>query len=380
MKVSPNPEALLWAIDRCGETVDSLSRKWPQLEAWITQVHKPTLRQLEDFSKRVHVRLDLLFEKNVPRLPLQIADFRTQGAPSGEPSPGLYDTVSQMQFRQDWLRDHFVELGCDEVGFVGVLAHGENSDAAVVAEAIKSFFDITDTWAFVERDVAGALKSLRDKIEARRVAVVINGVVGDNTRRPLDVGEFRGFVLSDKMAPLVFVNGRDAKSAQIFTLVHELAHLAFARTGVVCPDEEGDYDAEIERLCDAAAAEVLVPRDVFLGTWDKSHDPFDNIERSRKAFRVSFVVCARRALELGLMSEGEFTSAMARHKTSIKDLSASSGSGGNYYLTKAYRVGRVFGDAVFAATQTRQITYGEAFRLTGLNAKTFDEYFKGYAA
>ncbi len=69
------------------------------------------------------------------------------------------------------------------------------------------------------------LAFLRDKVQEIGIMFEKNGVVKNNTHRPLNVNEFRGFVLVDDFAPLIFVNNADCKAAQMFTIAHELAHL-----------------------------------------------------------------------------------------------------------------------------------------------------------
>lgn len=101
-----------------------------------------------------------------------------------------------------------------------------------------------------------------------------SSVVGNNTRRELEVEECRGFALPDKIAPLVFVNSRDAVSAQIFTLIHELAHIWLNEAGIsnLDPEKAGQLTLrpQVERVCNAVAVEVLLPRAEFRASWPHS--------------------------------------------------------------------------------------------------------------
>lgn len=380
-----NPEVMAWAIDRSNLSVEDLQKRWTKLPKWLDGTAEPTLNQIQEFANKVRINLNLLYSESLPNLGLQIADFRTVGARQELPSPELYDTISQMLYRQDWMRSYFADEEYDEIPLVGMFASGitqSRRDVVYVATAIREYLELKEAWAFETTGYEDALKAFKDTIERKRIAVVINGVVGDNTHRSLDVGEFRGFVLSDPVAPIIFINGKDAKAAQIFTLAHELAHLAYASTGVVSPCEEDDSTAELdeERLCDEIAAELLVPTGLFASLWGKDSNTYKGMNALAKRFKVSFIVCARKALSLGLIDKDRFFSLHNEHKERLAQVEPKKKpSGGDFYRNKGYRLGHVFGEAVYIALQARQITYRDAYRLTGLNSKTFDEYFKGYA-
>jgi hypothetical protein len=76
-----------------------------------------------------------------------------------------------------------------------------------------------------------ALDHLIQHIEDNGIIAVFNGIVENNTSRPINVEECRGFVLVDSIAPFMFVNNADGKAAQMFTIVHELAHIFYGYCG-----------------------------------------------------------------------------------------------------------------------------------------------------
>jgi Zn-dependent peptidase ImmA (M78 family) len=135
---------------------------------------------------------------------------------------------------------------------------------------------------------------------------IINGIVGNNTHRKLDVEEFRGFALSDEYAPLIFVNGTDAKSAQMFTLAHELAHIWLGESALtdIGPVSRPSQEAEI--WCDRAAAEFLVPVRELKTYWREVRQEEAPFEAIARRFKVSPIVSGRRAMDLRLVDRETF--------------------------------------------------------------------------
>jgi len=226
--------------------------------------------------------------------------------------------------------------------------------------------DEQDTWE-------GALRMLRQSVEALGILIFFNGIVGNNTHRKLDPSEFRGFVLVDDYAPLLFVNAADAKAAQMFTLAHELAHVFFGSSAVFDLREMRSSDEPTERACNSVAAQFLVPRDELLDIWpDVSHqrEPFRAVARR---FRVSVLVAARRALDLKLVTRDSF---LAFYHEYLKEehRRTAAQEGGDFYGNQNLRVGHRFASAILRAVKERKLLYSEAYRLTDLHGKAFHEY------
>src|SRR5688572_2665865 len=106
--------------------------------------------------------------------------------------------------------------------------------------------------------------------EEAGVLVMRSSVVGHATKKKVSKKEFQGFAIADSLAPLVFVNSDDFKSAQIFTLAHELAHIWIGASAISNPDPVDvakNLPASVnktELFCNRVAAEVLVPEAEFL--------------------------------------------------------------------------------------------------------------------
>jgi Zn-dependent peptidase ImmA (M78 family) len=372
-RVEVQPELIRWARERARLPLDTLVARFHKLEGWESGDIKPTLRQLEDYARVTMAPLGYFFLPEPPDEPLPIPDFRTiSDVPLRQPSPNLLDTVYAMQRRQAWLREDRIEQGTEPLAFVGAMT--PEATPSVVATSIRRVLGVGQDWAREHRTWTDALRALRSHIEEARIIVVSNGVVGNNVYRRLDPQEFRGFVLADSYAPLIFLNSADGKAAQMFTLAHELAHLWVGQDAVFNLRDMEPADADVERFCNRVAAEFLIPEREMRAAWPEalaSAEPYQVIARR---FKVSELVAARRALDLTLIQRADFSDFYNRYLESERHAAAGAEGGGNFYATQGVRVGRVFAEAVHRAVREGRLLYREAFELTGLYGATFDKY------
>jgi Zn-dependent peptidase ImmA (M78 family)/DNA-binding XRE family transcriptional regulator len=367
---------LSWARLRAGFEEEELARKMGvKRESVVAWEGSGRLRvtQVEKLAHVTHTPVGYLYLNEPPEERLPIPDFRTvDDAGVRRPSPDLLETVETMQRRQTWMREYLIEEGQDRLLFVGRARLEMPVEG--IAQDMRTALGLGQGWAEQVSTWTEALTQLRQRIEGLGVLIVINGVVGNNTRRKLSPAEFRGFVLCDIHAPLIFINGSDAKSAQMFTLVHELAHVWLGADGVSNLADLQPGPAAIERHCNAVAAEYLIPGTELRACWPQAQrhpEPFKHLARR---FKVSPIVAARRVLDLGLTTRDEFFSFHRAYLAEERQAAAGHEGGGNFWNTQGVRIGQRFGSAVVRATKEGKLLYRDAYRLTGLSGSTFDSF------
>jgi Zn-dependent peptidase ImmA (M78 family) len=374
--VAVKPELIRWAINRSGLSTDELLTKFPKLEEWTSGERQPTFRQLETFARATMTPFGAMFLNAPPKEELPVPDFRTRNdAPLRRYSPNLLDTIQTMQRRQAWMREWLVDQGTEPLDFVGAASTGANFKS--LAQRIRQRLDLDGEWAERLATWEDALQTLRKAIERIGILVFSSSVVGLNNHRPLDPEEFRGFVLCDSVAPVIFVNDADTKSARIFTLAHELAHVWLGRDGVFNLDKMMPAKDETERFCNQVAAEFLIPGYKLTERWDEANATDKPFHKIASWFKVSPVVAARRALDLKFITKPEFFHFYEQDRANWlkqKENDRKKKSGGNFYATQNIRLGRPFSAAVVRAALEGRILYEEAFHLTGMKGDTFHKY------
>jgi len=368
--VTVTPALLKWSRERALMTPQDLAQQMKVSEGKVIEWERTgslTLSRLEKWAKRTRTPIGYLFLNEPPDEALPIADFRTLvGTEERQASPDLLEAVHICQRRQAWFREFALYDQAEPLQFVGTW--GTTRSHSDLAKRIRGSL----SWDKKAREDLpsweAALRELAERIEGLGVLVMRSGIVGSNTRRKLDVDEFRGFALADDLAPLIFVNSADARSAQMFTLIHELAHIWLGESGI--SDVAIRSQNQSERFCNQVAAEVLVPLEEFLQRWRKSDDQYEEARQVAREFRVSTHVVLIRALGAQKVAYEQFQDLYRRAQ---EQSYRASSDGGDFYRTQGVRLGKRFTAAVVHSALEGRTTYTEAYRLLGVRkGSTFD--------
>ena len=365
MRIGIKPEMLIWARERARLDVDDLLNRFPKIIEWEAGKIQPTLKQLEAFAKKTHLPLGTLFLPEPPKEEVPIPDFRTMThVPYDRPTQDLLETIFICQQRQEWYRDYLRRQQAEELGFVGKTTI--EADIIEVAKDIRETIDLNLEQRQKVRTWWEALRLFVDRVEEKGILVMASGVVGSNNYRKLDPEEFRGFVLVDKLAPLIFINSNDTKSAKMFTLAHELAYIWLGESGISNIQSERIPDEETERWCNRVAAEILVPVEKLKNYYDADSQLNAEMERLAHRFKVSTLVILRRIFDLGAIGRDTFWETWNTELERLLKIERRGGSGGDFYRTLGVRISRRFANAVVSSTLEGQTLFRDAYKMLGI--------------
>lgn len=363
VQISIPPDRFVWAIERNGSNVPQFCAKYPNTQKWIDGDTKPTIKQVQDFAKRVNVPFGYMFLKNTPQEKLPVTRFRKTNEATNF-DLATHDIVRKIKLRQEWLEEFIVARDLERFAYNNAIKVTANAYRA--ADMIRQALNIEADFATKVGTIGEAMNKLTEHIENIGIFTCSTGIIENNTHRPISVDECRGFALASNVAPYIFVNSSDAKGAQMFTLAHELTHIFMGISASHTGDIECDAN-ETERFCDSVAAEFLVPEKELLKKWNK------DIEATAKKFKVSDIVIARRAHDVGLIDDDTYRQFFANRKVVRKETTK---GGGDFYVVSKKRVGKSFARYVKYAVSTGDLSYVEAYRQTGLWGSTYDRFMK----
>ena len=362
-----------WARERSGRPDSFFTRKFPKYDAWHRGEVFPTLKQMENFAKATYTPIGYFFLSPPPEDKMPIPDFRAMGGElPRKPSPNLLDMIYICLQRQGWYQDYAQRMDESPRTFVGSASISDSVES--VAKNIRDAlnFDLNArlnclTWT----DALGFFVEQTDDLG---ILVLRSGVVGNNTHRPLNPQEFRGFALADSFAPLIFINSRDTKAAQMFTLAHELAHIWINQSALSDAGIRTFPDQKVEAWCNQVAAELLVPMHILNAEFSPEKDMMTEVQRLARFFKVSTLVILRRIFDSGKITKIAFHEAYDRELERLLSKIQTGRGGGDFYLTQAARVGKRFAHALVVSTLEGHTLYRDAMQMLGVKrVEAFNE-------
>lgn len=376
---------ITWGRERSHVLPAALAKKLgipeERLTQWESGEDLPTLAQAQKIANTLHIPLGYLYLEQPPRELAEAPDLRTvRNQSRDEFSPDFIETYQSVQLRQQWFREFRLQEGYPELPFVGLF--NEHTALETVVSEMGELLEV-DRLRKEASNNAQLASLLVQQAESLGILVFRSGVVGRNTHRSLSVEEFRGFAIYDTYAPAIFINTKDAKSAQVFSILHELAHIWIGEGGVSnydLADEPSEKIPSVETRCDRIAAEVLVPQNLLTRSWRESLDPIENTQKLSSQFKVSRLVIAIRARDCKLVTNDEFRQLYAiemKREQSQRNKEKLSSGGPNPNLMLSMQNGRLFSQALLSQLYEGKVLFREAGRLLGIKKLDgIDPYYR----
>ncbi len=400
-----NPAILAWARETAGLELEEAAGRLDfikpkdeesaaeRLRAFERGERVPTRNQLVTFASVYRRPLLTFYMKQPPVKGDRGEDFRqTTGNVSRRDNSLLDALLRDIRARQEMVKSLLEdEEETRELAFVGSAAIDRGAEAVAASIADTLGFDYQGREA--RRGDADALfKTLRGQAETAGVFVLLIGDLGSH-HTALGAEVFRGFAISDRVAPFVVINDQDARPARSFTLVHELAHIWLDESGVSgvpSPDTPRSHEDRIERFCNDVAGAFLLPasalrtRPAGLDAGDKesaaaaiSALAYDwSVSEPMAAYRLSRTGWIETAIYRELMTD--YAVRWQRQRQRQREQNRDSEGGPDPRVIKRSKLGNALLDVVRRTLRVNVLTHTKAAKLLGVKPGAVEPLLRGY--
>ncbi len=364
VKALITPEVLKWARERrirleINYAAKKLKIDPERLEAWEHGTEQPTFAQLKNIAKLYKTHISIFYLSEPPTDFQPLTDYRVlpeQLATDEEQVYRLNANIIEAFERRETLIELYelLEEPLPEV----TLNVDRDENLKQVAQKITVFLEFNRAQLQHANDPYAALKFWKQTVEAKGILVCQTSV---NTHLSVELETVRGFCIAQKPFPVIVVNPKDSPYGRIFTLIHELVHIALEESVI-----QNTSFAEvhfpnldpIEVFCNQVAAEVLVPENELLELV-KFQTLEEELSRISKYFHVSSEVIMRRLLTLGKISRYNYQTYRNRQLAKYRDARARKGGAAPYHNRLLNTSGEHFARTAFTAYYEQKITRAE---------------------
>jgi len=338
---------------------------------WENGESLPTWPQVHKLSKLYGVAELLFFSNDLIKKNKIIPDYRVDIEQEDEVKvKKIINTVIE---RQKWLEKKLQASGAKKNDFQG---NGKNiQHPSQLADLIKEKLDIRlEEIKSISGEKARkkTLDYLIHKAEDR--SIFIGKTI---SYHKIGIEEMRGLFISNDYCPFIILNRRDSVSAQIFSLIHELAHL-FRKTDAISNSLDFRSTASgvnsEEIFCNRVAVELLLPKNDFQKEF---YDKLD-IDKISDLYKVSKIFIFYRLKDLGKIRTGladelekEIKSEMAQSLKKKAEREKNK-KGGNYTNSMKDSNGNLFNKIVSNAYLENKISYVEASNLLKFSVEKYE--------
>lgn len=375
------PKLLKWARESARMSEEASAGKVSvtvdKLKEWEEGISHPTIRQAQTLAKAYKRPFALLFLSEIPKDFQPLQDFRKSG--SKELTTSSIFIIREIQQKQSWISNVYNENNEEKLLFVGRFSI-KNAPQVVSQDILKT---LNVNPAAYKTDTP-----IREWIDAaEKNGIFVSRTSFIHSRMKLDSEELQGFAIADPYAPFVFVNSEDWNAPQLFTLVHELAHVWIAETGIsnaIEPEiRNRDKFNVIEIFCNEVAANALIPTSIISNIDKTVFKNAQNVFKAAKNLGVSSFAFLVRAFNLNLISQTVYHNLKRQaeieyqiflkkeeEKRIIQKLKENSG-GPNPYLLRLNKNSRLFTQVVLDSLRSGFVQPTQASFLLGTPVNNF---------